>query len=187
MNRNRPNSANHQATTDALFDAVHAAEEMMDHARGRTAEAAQWRAESLSALRHYMSVQEIADRLGVQRAAVYAALNNAAEEEKAETNRLRQESIKSALQELHSALKDAQYWIAPFFETDLVLTAERRQLVEGVFSRLKGAQDAYDMALVRAGYLAPHRVAQSRVMDLLKANDELETDVAAGQLAIGMP
>ena len=65
---------------DALMDAVHAADEMMDHGRALTARGAQWRNESLSLLRKTLSAQEIADRLGISRSAVYAALGEAPEE-----------------------------------------------------------------------------------------------------------
>ena len=64
-----------QDLADALFAEVKAAEIQMDRLRWEISNNAQWRAQKLGQLKQMMPVPQIADRLGVTRQAIYAALN----------------------------------------------------------------------------------------------------------------
>ena len=64
-----------QDLADALFAEVKAAEIQMDRLRWEISTNAQWRAQKLGQLKQMMPVPQIADRLGVTRQAIYAALN----------------------------------------------------------------------------------------------------------------
>ena len=57
-----------------LLDEVKAAEMMMDRLRWQMSNAAEWRTQKLAKLKEIMPVNQIADRLGVTRQAVYAGL-----------------------------------------------------------------------------------------------------------------
>jgi len=68
-------SAELKALTDPLFEEVKAAEQKMDRLRWEMSNTAQWRAQSLRRLRVLLPVAMIANRLGVERQAIYAALS----------------------------------------------------------------------------------------------------------------
>jgi len=105
------------------------------------------------------SAQEIAELLGISRQAVYDGLRDASEiVHDDESQRLLDDRVRHALRELHNATRDAQTWLAPFFEQKLALTPRRLDQVQGVFARLKGAEQEYDLALHNADRPVPHRL-----------------------------
>lgn len=106
---------------------IRAADEMMDSGRGNIALGAKWRADAIAQLRMTMSVAEIAARLGLSRAAIYAALDEAPTPEQFSAQDVLDRGVEIALRDYLAAVKDADLWIRPFFESRLVLTDERKK------------------------------------------------------------
>jgi hypothetical protein len=148
---------NDKAISDALFDAIEAADEMMDGGRDQIASGAQWRSDTMAILRRTHTVAEIADRLKISRAAVYAALN---ESDPNIEERTPQDFLDAAvavqLREYLSATEDAKRFIEPFFKDGVLLTDERKIAVAQVMRRVKSAENAYAQALKRSGRPVPH-------------------------------
>lgn len=141
--------------TEALLDAIGAAEDMMEEGRDSVARGARWRAESMAMLRKEMPVSEIADRLGISRAAVYAALSEVPPADSRPEEFL-DAGVEVALKDYLVALDGAKEAIDPFFNSGLVLTDERREMVAAVMNRVESAKRAYAKALRRAGRLVPY-------------------------------
>jgi hypothetical protein len=64
---------------DALFEKVKEANQIMEEGRLAISRGATMRRQAFKGLKDHMTVQQIADRLGLQRAAVYSALSKADE------------------------------------------------------------------------------------------------------------
>lgn len=160
---------------EALFDAVRAAEDLMNQSRRDLETGTQWRSNALAGLRKYISAQAIADRLGIARSTVYALLNEAPSPDEINVENV------VAYGNSHRQRMSLDSLISELVTDERMARNVAQGRTPSIAMNEVGARFLAEALDDAVHYL--RMIPQSTtMMDLLAANDELESEIELADL-----